>query len=103
MGIIVERAPADTPGSDVIDSALTTEAAMLERGRYECNVHAQDRIRITASLLSTAFVKPGSLAEVVGTRGTTKELVTSFSLELSLSANSSDLGVSTQIMMERPV
>lgn len=79
---IVSRYPGDKPGDNIVSSVLTTVEAQEERGRGEVNYSAHDQVLESGNLIGTSFIRPGRIVSVIRTESSTKEKVTSFSLNV---------------------
>jgi len=88
ISIIVERAPADRTGDDLVDPLLTSEPAARERGRNEIDAQSTDRVIQTASGPHRRWVQPGSLVEYHGRRGTWRGKLTRCAITLSRDGSS---------------
>jgi len=88
ISIIVERSPADRTGPDIVDPLLTSDAAALERGRVEIDANGSDRNLVTVSGPHRRWIKPGTLMEYHGRRGTWRGMVTRCGLTLTRSGDS---------------
>lgn len=93
MAIII-RGAGDKPGADITSEVLTNLQAQRERGRQEINANDSDRVMETLTLINTAFVTPGSTAQIQSRGLKRNGRVTSFSLQLTPSS------VSTSIIVE---
>ena len=81
---IVQRAPADKPGEDIVSSVMVSENAKVFRGTQEINYSSTDRTIKEGELVSSAFVRPGALVSVDGHGITVRGKVTDFSVSYSL-------------------
>ena len=76
ISIIVERAPADRTGADIVDPLLTSEPAALERGRNEIDAQCSDRVVVNASGPHRRWINPGTLVEYHGQRNIWRGILT---------------------------
>ena len=81
---IVQRAPADKPGDDIVSPVLVSENAKIFRGTQEINYNSTDRIIKTGKVVAYDFVRPGLLADIIYNSGTVSGKVTDFYLSYSL-------------------
>lgn len=61
ISIIVQRAPADYQGPDIIDALIVTEAQAQAKGRSQITKHHHDRVRISGTCALQPYMAPGSI------------------------------------------
>jgi hypothetical protein len=91
---IIQRAPGDKPGEDIVSEVLVSEAAKIERGRNEINYSSTDMILKTGAVVSSQFIAPGSLIEIQDRTGNSRGMLTSYSVSIQ------GVAVSTNITIE---
>ncbi|MGD9948920.1 MAG: hypothetical protein AB7U29_10630 [Desulfobulbus sp.] len=99
ISIIVERAPADRTGDDIVDPLLTTEAAALERGRNEIDAQCSDRTIVSVSGPHRRWIQPGSLVEYHGRRSTWSGIITRCAI--TVNRDGDNFTVDRSLEMER--
>lgn len=77
---VVKRGLGDRPGDEIIDSALTSDAAIGERGRQEINANDSDRINGSGTVIGTEFLRPGKMTNIDTSQGSYNAKIKSFSL-----------------------
>jgi len=95
VGTITQRLPADKDGGEIISSILTDKDSQLERGTYEINHNADDRLIVTGTIPGVEFVQPGEMVEIVVKGESKKGLVVSCSNRIEGNSDSN-----TQITVE---
>jgi hypothetical protein len=100
ISVIAQRAPADSPGPDISDPLLTSEAVAVERGRNEIDRNFSPREIVSGSGPLRSFVRPGALAEVMDfERGPWRGKVTSCSL--TVTRQEADFNADCNLTLER--
>ncbi len=95
---IVQRAPADKPGEDIVDPILVSDTSQIERGRQEINYNSTDRVLKTGAVVSTDYVESGVIVELQDKSGSIRGMVTGFSV--AVSASSAKVTMSTNVTVE---
>jgi len=90
---IVQRAPADKPGEDIVSSIFVSENAKVFRGTQEINYNSTDRVIKTCGLVSHEFVRPGLLASISSNSVVANGKVTDFSVSYELGQLSANITV----------
>ena len=80
--IIVQRAPADKPGEDIVSSVLVSVAAQVERGRQEINYNSIDRVIKTGAVVASEFITPGAMVSVQNQDGVAIGMLTEFAISI---------------------
>jgi hypothetical protein len=83
ISLIVERAPADRTGADIVDPLLTSETAALERGRNEIDGSSSHRETVSISGPHRRWISPGGLVEYHGRRATWRGMITRCALTIT--------------------
>lgn len=65
VDIIVQRAPADRPGEDIVDVLLSDDGVATERGRANINHEGSSRKMVSASGPKNSLMYPCRLTEVI--------------------------------------
>ena len=83
ISIVVERAPADRVGEDIVDPLLTSEPAALERGRNEIDGQCSERVIVSINGPHRRWIQPGKLVEYHGQRSTWRGQVTQCAITIT--------------------
>ncbi|MFA5682759.1 MAG: hypothetical protein WC999_15630 [Hydrogenophaga sp.] len=62
--IIVQRAPGDRQGPDIISAQIRTEAQAIARGTQEINRNCSDRLMVAGAMPLSELLAPGSVVAV---------------------------------------
>ena len=64
VDLIVQRHGGDSPGDDIVDPLISTDAVALARGRNELDARAGNKQDVTYNMIPVAGVLPGTFVEV---------------------------------------
>lgn len=95
---IIQRSPADKPGEDIVNAILVSDTSQIERGTQEINYNSTDRVLKTGVVVSTDYVEPGIIVELQDKSGSSRGMVTGFSLVIS--ASEGRISLSTNLEVE---
>jgi len=96
MRITVSRQPADNPADPVVEPLLTTQEAMVERGRNELDDASSNRFTTRLQLPFKMLIQPGDLIEVQSTQETWRGKVLSTGVSIDRNA------INQTLTIERP-
>ncbi len=65
IDLIVQRAPADLQGNDIVDPLLATQAAALRRGRNELDAKATAKTENRYQIIYRSGIRGGQLVQVI--------------------------------------
>jgi hypothetical protein len=96
MERIIQRHPADVEGPDIVDPLLTSEEAIIQRGRAEINENSKSKVDVSCNLIpGVGYIEPGTIVEVSDMElGKVRGMATSYSFSGSISKDSFDFSVS---------
>lgn len=95
---IVQRAPADKPGDEIVSSILVSPPSQIHRGRQEINYHSTDRLIKQGAIIDSSFVQPGTVAEISDKVGSKRGMVIGFSVQVQ--ADPRNISKSTNVSVE---
>lgn len=64
ISVIVERAPADKQGDDIVDALITANNVALERGRNEIDSNFTNRESVSSTGPCQGYMRQGRLIEI---------------------------------------
>jgi hypothetical protein len=103
MKVIVQRAPGDRPGPDIIDALLVSEPAAIARGRREIDHSVAMRSIENGNCPLLPAMETGSLISVTGARGSYRGKLTMWATTIDISEDGRDFTATTAVSIEREV
>lgn len=103
MKVIVQRAPGDRPGPDIIDALLTSEPAAIARGRREIDHSTAMRSLENGNCPLLPAMETGSLLHVTTARGSYRGKLTLWATTIDISDDGRDFTATTAVSIEREV
>lgn len=100
ISIIVERAPADNQGPDIVDTLIATEVQAVERGRIEIDRQCTNRMMISGSCPMRSYMEPGKLVQVSDLeQGNYIAMLRSYAFDIRIDVNS--FSAVTSVVLEK--
>ena len=103
MKVIVQRAPGDRPGPDIVDSLLTSEPAAIARGRREIDHSTAIRSLENGNCPLLPAMETGSLLHVTTARGSYRGKLTLWATTIDISEDGREFTATTSVSIEREV
>jgi hypothetical protein len=100
MKIIVQRAPGDKQGDDIVDSVLVTDIVGRARGMREIDASASKIIERGNCPLH-GYMETGKLAQLTMAGQVLRGKVTAYSFTIDISADGREFTPSTSVTIER--
>jgi len=100
ISIIVERTPADSQGSDIVESLISAEDQAMQLGRMHIDTNSSNRMIVSGSMPLSVYMEPAKLAQVTDLqKGQYNAKLLNYSTTITRAGG--DFSATTSVIMER--
>jgi hypothetical protein len=101
MQIIVQRAPGDKQGPDIVDPLLVSEPVAVARGSREIDHSSTSRSIEQGNCPLMPYLAPGSLVNVTEAGSIYRGKLTAYAVTIDISEDGRDFSATCAITIER--